>query len=71
MAESVKDRIMTAGFSTKQELALFAVLDAMRQDVAATRTAVTSTLAKLDADGGVTDANYASTAAVPALQTSA
>lgn len=35
--------------------------NALRADVTAIRTAVTGITAKLDADGGVTDVNYAST----------
>lgn len=43
---------------------------ALRVDVAAIRTALVGVTAKLDADGGVTDTNYASTLDPAALTSS-
>ena len=45
------------------------VLSAVADDLAALRTSVTAITAKLDADGGVTDTNYAATCNPPALST--
>lgn len=69
MSASIKDYLQNAGFSEKQERALFTVLTALQADASANRTAITGTLAKLDADAGVTDTNYVSTAAIPTQQT--
>lgn len=48
---------------------LIDVLDALLTDVTAIRTAVVGITAKLDADAGVTDTNYASTLDPAALTT--
>ncbi len=69
MPVSVKEHLQGAGFSEKQEKALFTLLTAIQSDASANRTAISGTLAKLDADAGVTDTNYASTAAIPTQQT--
>lgn len=46
---------------------MLTTLNAMVADQATMRTRINSMLTKLDADGGVTDANYNSTLAIPAL----
>ena len=46
-----------------------ALLTALRQDNVNLRTKFTALLAKLDADAGVTDTNYAATLVLPALNT--
>lgn len=48
-----------------------ALLDALLADITAIRTAVTDITAKLDADAGVTDTDYASTCDPAALTTTA
>lgn len=45
------------------------VLESLQADNAAMRAAIVAITAKLDADGGVTDVNYASTCDPPALTT--
>jgi hypothetical protein len=48
---------------------LRAVLDDMRLDLAALRASIVAITAKLDADGGVTDTNYAANTNPAALRT--
>lgn len=68
MAESVKKRLNTV--SNKQDAVQLIKLNlAMQADLAALRAALVAVTAKLDADAGVTDTNYASTCNPAALQT--
>ena len=75
MAESIKQRLAAMpNHSDVHELralmdALFVDLTAIRTDLTAARAAILLITAKLDADGGVTDTNYASTCN-PAAQSS-
>lgn len=48
-----------------------AVLNSLLADITAVRSAVVGITAKLDADGGVTDTNYAATLNPAALTTTA
>ena len=66
MSESIKERIQTrapAVNSYDQRLLLEAIL----ADLTALRAAIVAITAKLDADGGVTDTNYAATTNPAAL----
>lgn len=74
MSESISQR--TKSFSLDVERDMRKVLDAINTDIGrcvtditALRAAIVAITAKLDADGGVTDVNYASTTN-PAAQTS-
>jgi hypothetical protein len=46
---------------------LIATVNALQADLTALRTRYNAALAKLDADGGVTDTNYVALQAMPAL----
>jgi hypothetical protein len=50
---------------------LIATANALRADLTEMRTRINAVLAKLDADAGVTDTNYAATQAMPALTAAA
>ena len=68
MSESIKQRINAIPDNlTGRELKK--VLDAILVDMTALRTSITAVTAKLDADAGVTDTNYASTCNPAALTT--
>lgn len=59
MSESIKQSL---SFQSAQEaIELRRLLEAAQTDLANLRAAVVGITAKLDADGGVTDADYAST----------
>lgn len=49
--------------------AILRALDDIRRDLVALRTSITGITAKLDADAGVTDTNYAALHNPPALRT--
>ena len=66
MPESIKERTSAHNPEiTPQDVRY--LLEATRADLAALRAAVVAITAKLDADGGVTDTNYASTCNPAAL----
>ncbi len=70
MAESIAQR--TAAISnTADAVQLYKALNALYTDVAALRAALVAVTAKLDADGGVTDTNYAATCNPAALSSAA
>lgn len=62
---------MAAIKGTQVDPATQQVLLAVLADLTALRTAITGITAKLDADGGVTDTNYAATKNPAALTTTA
>lgn len=66
MAESIKQR-PGAHRPRIEETELRKVLDAALADLTALRAAVVAITAKLDADAGVTDTNYAATCNPAAL----
>lgn len=57
--EKISQRLNSAGFSGEEARALQALFEAVAADFTATTTAVAGLAAKLDADAGVTDTNYA------------
>lgn len=66
MAESIRERLQT--HSPRVEVAeLRKLLEAAQADLAALRASIVAITAKLDADGGVTDTNYAATTNPAAL----
>jgi hypothetical protein len=56
---------------SKNGTELAKLLQAVLVDMTALKTAIAATNAKLDADGGVTDTNYAATCNAAALTTTA
>lgn len=60
MTVSITERIVEVPDHREREM-LRDALEAVRADNAELRTRLTSLLAKLDADAGVTDTNYAAT----------
>lgn len=66
MAESIKQRL-GAHRPRIEETELRKLLEAALADLTALRAAVVAITAKLDADGGVTDTNYAATCNPAAL----
>lgn len=66
MAESIRERLQT--HSPRVEVAeLRKLLESAQADLAALRASIVAITAKLDADGGVTDTNYAATTNPAAL----
>jgi hypothetical protein len=66
MAESIRERLQT--HSPRVEVAeLRKLLEAAQADLAALRASIVAITAKLDADAGVTDTNYAATTNPAAL----
>lgn len=66
MAESIRERLQT--HSPRVEVAEFRkLLEAAQADLAALRASIVAITAKLDADAGVTDTNYAATTNPAAL----
>ncbi len=66
MPASIKNQL--AHINDKQEEKDLRVLfESFRADTAALRASIVAITAKLDADGGVTDTNYAATTNPPAL----
>lgn len=66
MAESIRERLQT--HSPRVEVAeLRKLLEADQTDLAALRASIVAITAKLDADVGVTDTNYAATTNPAAL----
>lgn len=59
MSESIKQRLSALG-DTGDAAEIKKVLDTILADITAIRTSITGITAKLDADAGVTDADYAS-----------
>lgn len=66
MSESIRER-MQAHNPRVEVAGLRTLLEAAQTDLAALRAAIVAITAKLDADGGVTDADYASTCNPAAL----
>lgn len=60
MAEKISSRL-TGWTLTAEERSLRILLEAAQDDLAALRAAIVGITAKLDADVGVTDTNYAAT----------
>lgn len=67
MPESIATRLASRQPPSRKDL--MTVLNAVQTDLAALRAAVVAITAKLDADGGVTDTNYAATCNPAALET--
>lgn len=67
MAENIDQRVKS--FKGAQQTDLTKVLDTVITDLAALRAAIVGITAKLDADVGVTDTNYAATQDPAALET--
>jgi hypothetical protein len=67
MPESVATRLGSNHPPSRKDLLM--LLNAMSADLTVLRAAVVAITAKLDADGGVTDTNYAATCNPAALQT--
>ena len=67
MADSIKQRMGAVKLDLMTERELRALLSATLVDLTALRASVVAITAKLDADGGVTDTNYASTCDPAAL----
>lgn len=67
MAASIKELAPHTG-ADREAAATRELLTAVLADLAATRAAFVALTAKLDADGGVTDVDYASTLDPAALQ---
>lgn len=66
MSESIRERLQT--HSPRVEVAeLRKLLEAAQADLAELRAAIVAITAKLDADAGVTDTNYAATTNPAAL----
>lgn len=63
-----KQRLNTSGLSRQTAYAFHQEFDAIRAELNDIRTKYAALLAKLDADAGVTDTNYASTQALSAAQ---
>jgi hypothetical protein len=70
MSTSVKQTTNALSNST-DGIELARLLTAVQADLTALRTSFTTLTAKLDADAGVTDANYAATCDPAALETAA
>ncbi|MBC3919165.1 hypothetical protein H8L32_16860 [Undibacterium sp. CY18W] len=68
MPESIKQRTNAMATHRDAEAVRF-LITALRADVAALRTALIATNAKLDNDAGVTDTNYGALNNPPALTT--
>lgn len=61
--------LRTAALKEPKKNELLQVLEDVRLDLAALRASLVAITAKLDADGGVTDTNYAATTNPAALRT--
>lgn len=68
MSTAVSVATRTAGAHPIPNKDLVLLLTAAQLDIAALRAAVVAITAKLDADGGVTDTNYAATTNPAALR---
>lgn len=63
--------LRTAALKEPKKSELFQLLEDARLDLVALRASIVAITAKLDADGGVTDTNYAATTNPAALRTTA
>lgn len=61
MPESVTHRMQATPLDSMSKRELHTLVESLRADLASLSTKFNAVLAKLDADAGVTDVNYAST----------